>query len=571
MVRSFSFRAILRWLFSPDPSQESRLLSRWIFLRCIGLFFFAAFYSLLFQARGLIGPDGLLPAGDYLRAVAEQAGAWRWWYVPTVFWLGSGSRALVLLCCLGMLASLLLVLNLWPRATMLMCLVAFVSFISVLRTLSSYQSDGMLAEAAFLCLFFAPPGLRPGLGRSHPASRASLFLLQWLWFRIYFESGLAKILSGEPEWRTLTAMNEFFQNAPLPTWIAWYAHHLPSWLHVGAAGFTLLLELVLVWMLFCGRRFRIVLFWIVTPWQIAIILTSNYGFLNYLVLALGILLIDDKFLSRFARWARGVTGTPAAAPAPLSPVALAPPPETRVGRIFAATQLGLASFFLTWIFYATAAQLVWAVAPGASLLPAQPVRALEPFRVAVPFGLFAVMTRGRYEVEFQGSNDGVTWTAYPFRYKPQDPDRASRIFAPYEALFDWDLWFASIDTWQENPWVVQTEERLLTNTPSVLALFSGNPFRDSPPLQVRAVVWQYWFTDWEERRRGLWWRREMLGLYAPQIERGPVGRFRVIALPPPGGNRLQLRQPPWRAVALPASPSGAGSTWSPPQYGSTPR
>src|ERR1700676_1049164 len=177
MVRPFSFGAIPQWLFSPDPTQEPRLLTRWIFLRCIGLFFFAAFYSLFFQVRGLIGPDGLLPAGDYLRAVAERDDAWRWCPVLSVLWLGSGANALVLLSCLGMLASLLLMLNVWPRATMLVCLVAFVSFISVLRPFSSYQSDGMLAEAAFLGLFFAPPGLRPGLGERHPASRASLFLL----------------------------------------------------------------------------------------------------------------------------------------------------------------------------------------------------------------------------------------------------------------------------------------------------------------------------------------------------------------------------------------------------------
>ena len=214
--------------------------------------------------------------------------------MPTLFWLGSDSRALLLVAWVGLIASILLVLNFWPRGTIFVCLVAYLSFISALQTFSSYQSDGMLLSAGFISLFFAPPGFRPGWGERHPASRASLFLLLLVWFTIYFESGVAKIASGDPEWRNLTAMDDYYQNGPLPTWIAWYAQHLPHWFHVGTAAFTLALELVLIWMAVLPRRFRIVLFWLVTPLQIGIILTSNYAFLNYLVLALGILLLDDK-------------------------------------------------------------------------------------------------------------------------------------------------------------------------------------------------------------------------------------------------------------------------------------
>ena len=124
-------------------------------------------------------------------------------------------------------------------------------------------------------------------------------MLLWLWFRIYFESGVAKIAGGDPEWRHLTAMDEYYQNGPLPTWIGWYAQHLPHWFHVGTAGLTMGLELVLVWMMFLPRPFRIVLFAIVTPLQLGIIATSNYAFLNYLVLVLGFLLLDDKLLRCF--------------------------------------------------------------------------------------------------------------------------------------------------------------------------------------------------------------------------------------------------------------------------------
>src|SRR5262245_45381876 len=119
MLQSSRFHTLLVWLFSSNASPPSRLLPRWLFLRALGLIFFSAFYSFLRQALGLIGPDGLLPAGDYLRSVAQYSTAWNWWYVPTLFWFRSGSQALLFMCWLGIVASLLLVVNFWPRASRL--------------------------------------------------------------------------------------------------------------------------------------------------------------------------------------------------------------------------------------------------------------------------------------------------------------------------------------------------------------------------------------------------------------------------------------------------------------------
>ena len=143
------------------------------------------------------------------------------------------------------------------------------------------------------------------------------------------------------------------------------------------------------------------------------------------------------------------------------------------------------------------------------------------------------MTRGRYEIEFQGSDDGQTWLIYPFRFKPQDPSKAPGIYAPYQPRFDWNLWFASLSTWRQEPIVVRTEESLLRGDADVLLLFAGNPFPHSPPRQVRAVIWQYWFTTPAEKRsQGTWWRRQQLGLYAPTLERQPDGRIAVLEWPP---------------------------------------
>jgi hypothetical protein len=287
------------------------------------------------------------------------------------------------------------------------------------------------------------------------------------------------------------------------------------------------------------RRFRMVLFWLVTPLQIGIILTSNYAFLNHLVLALGILLLDDEYLAVFLprRLRQEVkraavlseVGSTAAANQNAREDIWAP-----ARRAFSSFGLWIAAFFQAWIFYAIAAQLVWMIVPQFPL-PIAPVSGLEPFRIANQYGLFAVMTRGRYEIEFQGSDDGgKTWRPYPFRYKPQDPRAAPGIFAPYQPRFDWNLWFASLDNWQQNRFVIYAEERLLTGSPSVLALFAGNPFPGAPPTQLRAIVWQYWFSDRAEKQQGFWWRRELIGLYAPALERQPGGKFVITQFPEPG-------------------------------------
>ena len=142
------------------------------------------------------------------------------------------------------------------------------------------------------------------------------------------------------------------------------------------------------------------------------------------------------------------------------------------------------------------------------------------------------MTPHRYEVEFQGSDDGVTWTPYLFRFKPQLVEERPRIYAPYQPRFDWNLWFASLGPYQQSPIVLATEERLLDGSSQVLSLFRDNPFPQKPPKCVRAVLWQYWFTSWTEKHRtGAWWRRTLLGTYAPTIEKLPDGRFGAIAEP----------------------------------------
>ncbi len=531
--------AALEWLLGPEPITNERpghLWPRWIFLRSLGLIYFSAFYSLLFQIRGLIGPNGILPAADYLAAVRGSFHAGGFWFAPTLLWFGANNRALMALCWVGIIASVLAILNIWPRVSLAACFVLFLSFVSAAQDFSGYQSDGMLLEAGFIALFFAPPGWRPGIGAANPPSRASLFLLQWEWFRVYFESGVAKLSSGDVSWRTLRAMDDYYQNGPLPTWIGWYMQQLPHWFHASATLYTLITETLIVWMLFLPRKWRIVCFCIVTPFEISIILTANYTFLNYLVLLLGIFLLDDRTIewlipSRVRKWLGGTASADSAAVA-ADEEAKAEQSGFEWRQAIAPARRFVAGVYLGLVFYSASAQLIAMLAP-AFPVPLAPVRWLDPFRIANRYGLFAVMTHERYEIEFQGTTDGKTWIAYPFRYKPQDIHSAPGIYAPYQPRFEWNLWFASLGSWREFRFVVWTEERLLKNDPDVLALFAKNPFAGTaPPSQVRAVIYQYWFTDLTTKRAtGNWWRRELLGDYAPALEREPDGKIIILDFP----------------------------------------
>jgi hypothetical protein len=555
-------RNYLRWLFDPDFGPHNRFAPRWIFLRALAAIYFSAFLALVFQIKGLIGPNGILPAQNFLAAVQRQApGSLRFWYAPSLFWFSSSSHAMMVVVWAGLLFSIAAFLNLWPRLSFFLCFVCFLSFVTTAGDFSGYQSDGMLLEAAFLALFFAPRGLWPGWGIHSPTPRAALLLLQFEWFRIYFESGIVKLLSGDPEWRHLTAMDEYYQNGPLPTWIGWYVEHLPHWFHVATAGGTLVMELAIVWMMFLPRRVRLICFCIVTPWEIGVILTANYAFLNYLVLALGFLLLDDRSLlswipARFRDPLEHVVAPEsveatqerlsviATTEERFTPSTYAPnaksAPARRKPRVlrgfpahFRAIRLAVTAVLLTWIAYDTTAEMLRMPWPEAPLFTA-PITALEPFRIANQYGLFAVMTRGRYEIEFQGSNDGENWTPYLFRHKPQPLNQAPGIYAPYQPRFDWNLWFASLTDFQQAEIVPLTEERLLEGDPDVLSLFKGNPFPTAPPRYIKAVLWQYWFTTlYEKSLNGDWWRRNLLGLYAPVLTREPNGKFGVIQWPDP--------------------------------------
>ena len=511
------------------------LWPRWLFLRALGVIFGSAFYSLLFQIRGLIGPAGIEPADAYLAALAAAIPrTTRVWTAPTFFWWSATDGALMVVVGAGLAAAALLTINVWPRAMAAVCTVLFLSCVVALQTFSSYQSDGMLLQAGVAAVLLAPRGLRPGLGEWTPPPWASVWLLRWEWFSIYFGSGVVKLWSGDPQWRALTAMDHYYENSPLPSWVGWYAQQLPHPVHAAAALLTLVAELAMPWVLFLPRRPRIGVAVVLTAFQAMIIATANYAFLNYLVLSLGVFLVDDRALTGLAALAGHVRHPRRGGAATITQASAAKRQPRRPGR-FGGWIGSVSTVVLLSTVYLSASSFLSGTLPSPMTAPA---RYAEAFRFANSYGLFAVMTTAEYEIEFQGTRDDSIWIAYPFRYKPQDPSVAPGLYAPYQPRFDWNLWFASLGPWPDNPWVVATEARLLQNDTQVLALFADNPFATAPPHAVRTVLWRYWFTDAKTRRRtGQWWDRELLGAYAGTVTRATDGsvQFAPASVPPQSG------------------------------------
>jgi lipase maturation factor 1 len=478
---------------------------RWLFLRGLALIFLIAFVSLWVQMEGLIGSHGIVPAQELMSAAKAAAaqnhlGLERFHRFPTLAWWSASDRALNWQCALGVAGSLALLAGVAPALMLALLWLLYLSFCTISSPFFNFQWDILLLEAGFLAIFYSPLQWLERPSRQAPPPALVVWLLRWLLFRLLFESGCVKLMSGDPSWWNLTALRVHYQTQPLPTWIGWYAHQLPAGVHALCQFLMLAIELVAPVLIFCGRRARLLAVAVAVALQLVVLLTGNYTFFNGLAILLCVPLLDDRVLQWFRRKNGAASGPSAVRPARW------PWPVT----------LGLSAVVVT----VTSIQVLGAARVKQNW-PA-PVLALygwlEPFRTLNGYGLFAVMTQTRPEIILEGSNDGRNWQEYEFKYKPGDLKRPPGFVAPYQPRLDWQMWFAALGSPRGNPWLLRLEERLLQNTPAVLALLGRNPFAAAPPKYIRALLYEYYFTDLRTRRAtGQWWRRELERAYLPPL------------------------------------------------------
>lgn len=484
--RSAAYRVSLM-LWGRDYAPPRYDLAVFLFMRGLGLIYLAAFASFAVQAQGLIGSRGVLPLADFLDAVRTVAGPERYYQMPTVFWLGSSDFVIRSVCWVGAVLAVFVTFNLLTRVSLLLLYVLYLSLFYAGQTFMSFQWDTYLLEAGFLALlmsFAATPGR---------------WLLRWLLFRFMFMSGVVKLASGDPNWWNLSALSYHFLTQPLPTPLAWYAARLPPALLTFGTVSTFVIELILPFLIFGPRRLRFVAGYGILLLQSCILLTGNYNWFNLQTCLLCLLLFDDAALChalprRLARLMQGLRG--------------------RAPRETASVIVGICGVLVVF----TSLVQMDARFGGSPPAAAQAVeRLVEPLHVTSPYGLFAVMTTERDEIVIEGSADGTEWREYEFRYKPGDVARRPPWNIPHQPRLDWQMWFAALDDPRRLRWFALFLERLLQDDPAVIALLAKDPFPGSPPLYVRAKFYRYTYSDSQQRARGIWWERRLLGLYFPAV------------------------------------------------------
>lgn len=483
-------------------------LTRALFVRGLGVIYLVAFASLGVQIRGLSGENGVVPAAKVLEFKHSQLGSDAYWSVPTLAWLKSSDDFLQFLCYGGAILSVLVILRIRPGPILLVLWVFYLSLYGCCVPFMNFQWDILLLETGFLGVFFASWRLWPR-GSTDPApSRMILWLIRLLLFKLMFFSGVVKLDSKDEVWWNLTALSVHYETQPLASPLAWYAHQLPEEFQIVCCGVMFVIELVVPFLIFTTRWLRQFAFFSLIILMCAIILTGNYTFFNFLTMLLCISLVDDTFLLSFVpkRFA-----TSLAVHRPLkrrqlwriAPLALISTVIILLGTFLSINRLTIRMELRKYALWRHTEKVFGSVQQW-----------IGPFHVANNYGLFANMTENRPEIVIEGSNDGREWQVYEFKWKPGDLSRVPGVVAPHQPRLDWQMWFAALNKRRNNWWFRRLTSQLLEGSEQVLTLLEHNPFPDAPPRYVRALLYDYRFTDWSEREEsGHWWRRELIGVY----------------------------------------------------------
>ena len=494
--------------------------------RLLALIALAAWVSLGSQVRVLLGSHGLLPVAEFMDAVRAD-GRVTPFDLPTLLWHFHSDAVLVGGTVVGAVLALVALWGWRPRLCFALSTALYLSYATVGRDFLSFQWDNLLLECGLLAAFLPTD-------RSAPIVH---LLFRLVLFKLYFESGVAKWQSELRDWQDGSAMTYYYETAPLPTWLAFTAHHLPVWWHHFESRATLVLELGVPLLIFGPRRTRLFAAFVFSFFQICNAATANYGFFCYLAAALNVFLLDDVDVDRAGVRAakympsalrRGVERLlsfrvrPASTPAATT---------TWIGRA------GVALFVLVSFTDA----LYAFTEPGRLLSVTAPLFELNRrFRLVNSYHLFASITRERIEPELQtlargeppgspddhaepsGSADDAApldsadgdgrWIPHDLWHKPGDPRRAPDFVAPHQPRVDFQLWFYGLAFRRREPTYVSTLVERMCEDPAAVQPLFREPLPPHPAA-VRIVYWRYVFASRAERRAtGAWWSRARVAM-----------------------------------------------------------
>lgn len=477
-------------------------LTRFVFLRLLGLVYTVAFLIVVRQWHPLLGSDGLLPAASFLDAVGEEQGRGlgAFLHLPSVFWLAASDMTFRVAGYAGLGLSLLVLFGLANVPILFVLWLLYMSFVHVGQIFYGYGWETLLLETGFLAIFLAPLGNPGPFPRRAPPSPVVIVLLRWLVFRLMLGAGLIK-LRGDPCWRDLTCMVFHYETQPNPNPLSWYFHQAPVWFHQLEVLFNHLVELVAPLFVFGPRRPRLVTGALVVLFQVLLILSGNLSFLNWLTIAVAVACFDDGVFARLL-------------PAPLT---------ARLESHVAGAEETTARRFACGALAAVVAVL--SLNPVMNMLsPGQVMNTtFDPFELVNTYGAFGSVGRERYEIVLEGTDDdpgaaAARWIEYDFKCKPGTPERRPCWISPYHYRLDWQMWFQDMPGTPVEPWLVRLLGKLLAGDPAARALLAPGPFEDHPPRALRARYYRYQLTRWGEPTRA-WWKRTLVSEYFPPLTR----------------------------------------------------
>ncbi|PYY15063.1 MAG: hypothetical protein DMG60_18655 [Acidobacteria bacterium] len=458
-------------------------LARLALEKAVGTLFLIAFLNAVNQFRPLLGERGLMPVPPFVRHVPFRES-------PSLFFFFPRDRAFAICAWIGVALSALIVSGFADRYSWLLLAiwavlwVLYLSFVNVGQIFYGFGWESILLEAGAYSAF---------LGASGTSGQAAvMWLFRWLLFRVMFGAGLIK-LRGDSCWRDLTCLDYHYETQPMPNPLSWFFHHGPEWSKKGGVLVNHFAELIVPFGYFLPQPVASIAGALTIIFQLLIFVSGNLSWLNVLTLVLAFSCFDDQTLGWLGMHAPSTH-----------------PPDL----VFRILTVGILLLVIGL-----------SVKPVKNLLSRRQIMntVFNRFHFVGTYGAFGGITRERYEIVIEGTDEAVItastkWREYEFKGKPGDPTRMPPQIAPYHLRLDWLLWFAAMGSYQRHPWFIHLMAKLLQGDKPVISLLKHNPFPDQPPRFIRAQRYLYRFSSRQEKKKaGLWWMREPAGSYFPTV------------------------------------------------------
>ncbi len=488
-----------------------------LFIRSLGIVHLFNFLSLLFQVKRLFGSTGLIPVSEYIIRVNEVYSYSFFEKIracPSIFLLIQNDWLLIAGAILGVLLSLSIISGYYTRWCFLASFLLYMSYVSVGQELYSFQWDSLFLETTFLALLL--PSARFGFKNfSTGTDKLTLWLFYWLLFRLYIESGVAKLFWGPDSWATLEALSHYYETAPLPTLFGYYLHFMPEWWHQLETGLTLIIEILLPGLIFSSKKIRRILFVIFTFFQLGIIATGNYGIFNYVTLCLHLFLLSDKDLKFLLK-------------------------KLALKRNFKPTT----SSRISWKKYAMAVIVIsfslieFMMLAGGSKISQTTIGTIQKYtgatKISSRYHLFGPIDPTRYELIIEAQLPNNQWMELDFPFKIDGINDKFPFVAPNHPRVDFRLWFERYPVGWSNTqdsypdveaapsilggYLGKLVEQLINEPKLGLRHVRSNPDLTSDTLNIRVSYYHY---KMEPPGSDNYWSRKKVGTvyFNPALEK----------------------------------------------------